>query len=470
MGRIKAAGLIGVAMLGACAHVPLAPVDLPARAAARIAAQIDLPRIRATAEAIAPTVSPPAEGLDRLALFAAILVHDPRVAEARAALDTARRDARAARKVGSPTFTLTSEYANDPSTSSPWLLGASVDLPLDLAGRRNARLAGADLAVVSARLDLAETVWAERVAMQRALVDAMAGAEQARLGDAIVALRDRQLGVLEDRARRGEIPGLDLYPYRAQRAAAARALADAHARAASGRGAVAGVLGLSVSALGDLALRWPDFADALQPAAPLSAEDRARAIAARSDVLRALAAYDRSEADLRGEVARQYPAISVGPGYTWERGLVKLPFALNLSLPGWDLNHSAIAAAEARRSQAGAALESALAGAQAALEAARTERIAALAAARRIREQELPQAVATAHRADVQLQMGAIGRSEWAAAQIAAREAELAAVDSLVRLRLTVIAEEDAARKPLDGPETRIEPALLQRVMLEKSS
>jgi CRISPR system Cascade subunit CasA len=89
--------------------------------------------------------------IDRLTLFAALLASDPRVAEARAALETARRDARSARKVGSPTLTLSSEYANDPSTSSPWLLGGGVDLPLDIGGRRGARLARADLGVIAAR-------------------------------------------------------------------------------------------------------------------------------------------------------------------------------------------------------------------------------------------------------------------------------------------------------------------------------
>ena len=50
-------------------------------------------------------------------------------------------------------------------------------------------------------------------------------------------------------------------------------------------------------------------------------------------------------ANLRGELARQYPAVSLGPGYTWERGLVKLPFAINLAVPSFDLNRAAIRAA-----------------------------------------------------------------------------------------------------------------------------
>jgi CRISPR system Cascade subunit CasA len=184
-------------------------------------------------------------------------------------------------------------------------------------------------------------------------------------------------------------------------------------------------------------------------------------VAGRADVLKAVVTYDQAEADLRGEVARQAPSISLGPGYTWERGLVKLPFALNLGLPSFDLNHAAIAAAEARRAQAGAAIESALANAQGAIEQALAERNAAWAALDRIRRTELPQTQAVAARADGQLAAGSIGRIDWTAAKIAAQEARLAQVDALARVVAADAALEEAMRKPLEGPETMIDPARL---------
>lgn len=449
-------------LLAACAPVPPAPIDLPTRVQARVASPLDLGKARQIAASIAPGGRPEASGLDRLMLFAAILAQDPQVAQARAALASAKADASAARKVGAPTFTLSSEYANDPSTTSPWLLGAGTNLPLDIGGRRGARLARADLGILIARQDLAEMVWAERVALHRGLIDAMAGAEQARLGETIVALRDRQLAVLEQRARAGEIASLDLYPYRAARAAAARALSDARARAQGGRAAVAGVLGVPVGALADQTLAWPDFASPRPAAPPIAPEERARAIAARADVLRAVAAYDQAEADLRGQVAQRMPALSLGPGYTWERGLVKLPFALNLSLPSWDGNRAAILAAEAHRAQAGATLETTLAAAQAAIEAAQTERTAAAAALARVRAEELPATARAATQAQVQFKLGAISDVDRTAAQIAAAEAQLAQIDALVRLRTADLDLEDALRRPLDGPETVIDPKLVQ--------
>jgi hypothetical protein len=89
-------------LLAACAPVPPAPIDLPTRAQARVASPLDLGKARQIAASIAPGARPEASGLDRLTLFAAILAQDPQVAQARAALASARADARAARKVGRP--------------------------------------------------------------------------------------------------------------------------------------------------------------------------------------------------------------------------------------------------------------------------------------------------------------------------------------------------------------------------------
>jgi CRISPR system Cascade subunit CasA len=148
--------------LDGCIRVLPAPIDLPSRAAARTDARLDRAEVDRRAALLAPDVSHPTDGLDRLALLAAIMVQDPRVEAARAALEGARRDARLAHKAASPTLTLSSEYANDPTTSSPWLIGGAFDLPLDYGGRREGRIRGAELGVVGARYDLAETVWSER--------------------------------------------------------------------------------------------------------------------------------------------------------------------------------------------------------------------------------------------------------------------------------------------------------------------
>ena len=444
-----------LALVGGCVRVPPAPVDLPARAAARVGGGLDLSAIAGRAAALAPGTPRPEGGIDRLALFAAILSDDPRVAAARASVEAARRDARLAHKAASPMLSVASDYTNDPSMPSPWQIGATADVQLDFGGRKAGRIRGAELGVVGAGYDLVEVVWAERNAATRGLIDVLAGERQVTLGDELVALFDRQLAAMRRRVDGGEMSALSLAPVRAARAAAARARDDAQARIAAGRATIASVLGVPVSAFDGVALVWPDF-DAVPSAPAITPGLKQAAMVHRADVLKTLVTYDQAEAALRVEVAKQVPSISLAPGYSWEGGLIHIPFGVNLQAPSFDLNRSAIMAAEAHRAAAGQAIESTLADAQGAIDAAASERAAAEAALARLVHEELPQARLAADRADAQLRLGAIDRADWAAAKAADAAARLAAIDTLARLRLAQVALEAALRRPLDGPETWI--------------
>jgi CRISPR system Cascade subunit CasA len=132
---------------------------------------------------------------------------------------------------------------------------------------------------------------------------------------------------------------------------------------------------------------------------------------------------------------------------------VKLPFSVALVLPPLDLNHSAIAAAEARREEAGHHLESVVAADQTAIDAAIVESAAARTALSRIRADELPTARNLAHQADSAMDQGAIDRVDWAAAQAGEQLSELAEIDALRRVHAGDAALEDALRRPLEGPE-----------------
>lgn len=459
------AALVVLALCAGCLRVPPAPVDLPARAAARTGGTIDLADLQTRAAALAPGMPRAAAGLDRLTLFAGILAQDPRVAAARSAVEAARRDAILAHKAASPTLTLAGDYTNDPTMPSPWQIGATANLPLDWGGRRAGRIRSADLGVVGAGYDLIEVVWAERTAAARGLVDVMAGARQVALGDDLVGLYDKQLAAMQRRVAAGEMAPLTLAPVRAARAAAARARDDAHARIVAGRTAIAAVLGVPVTALDQSLLVWPEFAE--PPSAPAITPDAVRAaLVHRADVLKTLVAYGQAEAALRIEVAKQAPSISLAPGYSWQGGLIHVPFGISLQTPSFDLNRSAILAAEAHRATAGKAIETALADAQGAIDLAAGERRAAEMAFDRLQREELPQAGLAADRADAQLRLGSISRADWAAAKATATAARLAAVDALSRLRLAQIGLEAALRRPLDGPETgisvRSDPALAE--------
>jgi len=73
--------------------------------------------------------------------------------------------------------------------------------------------------------------------------------------------------------------------------------------------------------------------------------------------LAALADYATAEADLRLEVARQYPDLHLGPGYAWNNGNYgdnQWSLGATLELPILDQNQGPIAEAQARRKLAAA--------------------------------------------------------------------------------------------------------------------
>jgi CRISPR system Cascade subunit CasA len=442
------------ALLTGCARYAAAPMSPTAIATAQAGRTYDPASISARLARLAPLRTTRIEGWNQLTLFAALVENNPDIVAARAAVARAIVEQRAAGAPAGPTLTLTTEYAGAAHEASPWLFGGVIDVPLDIGGRRRARIDSADLKTAMARYDFLEAIWTARQALRTALADRLIALRQAETGLQLVAVRERYFAAVSRRVAAGETTRADLERIRADLGDARRRAADAAFRIEAETCTIAALTGVPIAALSNDAVTWEAF-DAPPIAEPDDALVRA-ALVARADILRVVAAYDQSEADLRGEIARQYPAISVGPGFTWERGLVKLPFSLGLILPPLDLNRRAIAAAEAKRSEAGRVLEAAVANASAVIIAAQAEARAAREALARIRRDELPAARQLAAQADHELRAGAIDRTDWAAAQSGALVARLAELDALARVHATDTALELALRRPMTGPELEI--------------
>jgi outer membrane protein TolC len=392
---------------------------------------------------------------DMLRLVAAALLYNPNIAAARAAIASAEANARAARAPAGPTLTLSSEYAGAATEVSPWLFGAGLSVPLDIGGQRRARIDGAALAVRVARYDYADAVWKARMAIRRALDAHRLNENRIALLEPELALRQRQFAAVERRVRAGESVHSDLERVRADLADTQRRLDEARGQSSATRTALAGATGLSETIIAEIAPHLDD-GPVVEPIATLADDRRIAALLSRADVLRAVATYDGSENDLRSEVGKQYPALSIGPGYTWERGLVKLPFSIGLALPQLDLNRRAILAAEARRVEAGKRLEAAIVDAQGEIDGALLEVETARAALASVQRNDLVAARRLARAADAEIGAGAIDRVDWAAAQAGLAAAQLAERDAQARVRAADAALENALRRPLAGPELAI--------------
>jgi outer membrane protein TolC len=133
---------------------------------------------------------------------------------------------------------------------------------------------------------------------------------------------------------------------------AALQIIDAQKRQALAQTQLAAAIGVPVSALEDIRLSFQSITK-IHPAIP-SSQVRRQALLSRPDVLASLAEYQASQSALQLEIARQYPDINIGPGYSYDQSENKWSLGISLSLPVFNQNQGAIAAAEGRRNEAAA--------------------------------------------------------------------------------------------------------------------
>ena len=259
---------------------------------------------------------------------------------------------------------------------------------------------------------------------------------------------------MERRAAAGAVARPELERVRDELATARSVLATIVAEHKRARLDLASAIGVAPFALDSLVLAAD--VSSTQIAHPLAQKYVATALTMRSEILGSVVAYDNAESEYRSAITTQFPALHIGPGYTWERGLSKLPLAISLSFPSWDLNEAAIQAAEATRCDRGSKLEAAVANVIANIAVADADYRTALDVEMVLQTQTLPVAKRLAGHAENELAAGRIDRAEWAVAQAGLVSTELDYFSAQRKVGEALVALEDALRMPLDGPETLI--------------
>lgn len=440
-------------MLSGCVHYVPAPISVPEVVSAIDAVSLDRPDVNERLSELGLHDALARKNLDRLALLATAAVLNPTLTKVRASARAAAASARAARVRPGPTLALTAEYSAAAGGVSPWLVGIASDFLLDFGQRREGRILAADDATRLATYAYADQLWAVRMQLRQSLAEHLMAKHEYTFAQQLTQLRARQFEATRARLREGEAARPELERVRADAAMDHQRLAATEARIQMAAVSLADALGVSPQRLADRSMVWPDVGDP-KPIDRASLKDlRDPALLSRVDVLRAVLNYDLAESVLKTSVAAQYPEIRLGPGYLWERGVSKHPFTLALVLPPMDLNESAIAAAEAARTEAGRHLEAVIAAAMSGISAADSEYRAAWSALALIRDESLPTARALAAQAERELAAGSINRVDWVASQIGLVSSALDEVAAVRRVRAAEAALEDALRCPLNGPE-----------------
>lgn len=235
---------------------------------------------------------------------------------------------------------------------SPWTNGFMLDVPIETAGKRGQRVAQAQALVNAAALNLQTAERTVQSSVRSSLFilftaqqrEEMAAQQQ---GDQEVAVK-----LFDARIAAGEASRVESLQVRLQFNQSRLQAREAQKLNAEARATLAAALGVSVHALEKVRLSFAGL-ETLPPH-PRESTLRRAALLQRPDVLALLAQYAAAEAALRLEVAKQWPDVHLGPGYSFDQGQDKWTIGFNLTLPLLDQNRGPIDEALGKRREAAA--------------------------------------------------------------------------------------------------------------------
>jgi len=352
---------------------------------------------------------------------------------------------------GRPNPTLTGGTGYNATTSAseitPWIPEVSLELPLEIAGKRGIRVAAAQQRSEAARFSLFTAAWQVRSRVRQAFL----GMYVAQQSDSLLA-RQREilaesLVILETRRAAGEASPTEVTQARVALAESSVAALDAAQTAVLARSELTNAVGVPPAALDSIAM---DFSELSQTSIELPDEEaRRQAMIRRSDILASLARYEATQKDLQLEVRKQYPDISLGPGYQLDQTDSKWTLLVGVSLPLLNRNQGPIAEAAARREEAASRFLALQSRVLAQVEGAMGSASAALSQVQAA-DTLLDALGAQEATAQAAYDVGEISRLDLLGLETAAVATALARLDALSRAQAAVGALEDAMQTPLD--------------------
>jgi cobalt-zinc-cadmium efflux system outer membrane protein len=336
-----------------------------------------------------------------------------------------------------------------PGVPTPYLLTFDFSIPIETAGKRGYRMQAARSLDQATRFDLADSAWTVRSGVRAALLNYIIATQTLELFRAEENVRRDQVNILERIFSAGEMPRQNVDLARIELSKAHLAMSTIEGQIDEARAALAAAIGIPVAGLRGAQFSWPGV-DNPPSAESLPPEEVQReAVVNRLDIRRALAQYAAAEAGLQLEIAKQYPDINIGPGYTYEERHSFFTVGVSSTIPLFNRNQGPIAEAEARRKEAAAALVE-----RQAQVIARSERALAIYSAT-LKELSEAESLRRLQKNQLQITQQAIRsgtdiRLNLDSVEIQILILDRARMDALVRAQRALGELEDAVQKPLD--------------------
>ena len=444
--------IASLAALCGCASYQPAPLDPRHNVEQFAARRLDDAGLQTDVARLLPqgAASWPPQQWDRAQLLAVALVRNPQLAVARAHVQEALAHEITAGQMLNPDLTLQSEYGarRDPH---PWLYGVALDWVLRSPGRRHLEQEIARLDTANTRFQLMDGIWVLRRELIAALSDWESARRRLTLLDRLSAAQDRLLLGERKRVQAGEDSPSESVTVEQGRIETEQQQAQARAAADAAQVAAAKALGFPPDTLDTVQFVWPDWGVPPSISENESHEVRERALLSRADLQAAIGEYSIAEAQFKLAVKRQYPQLTLGPGYYWDHGINKFPLDVGLTVP-LNGNKGEIAEARAARDVAGKrmlAVQAEIYGEIAAAE--RAERLARTSTD--TAERRLENARHQAAQSELSLHLGESNAMERVGAEVLAIRAELEVLEMRAQLQTARNDLEDVLHAPMSGPE-----------------
>lgn len=297
---------------------------------------------------------------DRQALAAAALYYRPELAEARAGVAVAEAQVLTARGLPNPELNPQLQHHSDVTSDmpTPWSIGTALNWMFERPAKRAARIAQAEAVVAAARLGEAAQAWPVRREVSGQLLNYFDAATRQTILQEQVRVQEEGMQLLQRRAELGETNQFEVSATRLELQRTRLAQSAATAQMQNARVALAGALAVPVSALQALNLsvdifqRLPGERVIAQPLL------QKEALTGRADIRHQLQQYQIAEAALRTEIEKQYPDVTLSPGYLFDQTDNVWTLAATLALPLLNRNEGPIAEAQAQREREARRFES----------------------------------------------------------------------------------------------------------------
>ncbi len=211
--------------------------------------------------------------------------------------------------------------------SSPWAYGLGVDIPIETANKREIRTEHASYEAEISHIELAQIQWKLRNQIALQLIDYHESVANSTLLEKQYDLQATLFNILNERFKLGMLSSFEINTAKLQQLKALQSLTAEQARLPELRAKLAASVGLTSEIFNTLQLSPLNLDATIRKisAEHLNSADQFKslqnkALLNRLDIRASLARYAVAESQLKLEIAKQYPDITLSPIFAFEFG------------------------------------------------------------------------------------------------------------------------------------------------------